>query len=92
MVCKKNTGDLYWFGPRSALRAVREESFVLSCTKVPVVGVTNECERGRISQVSWCEWRKWVCATLLVTSLLLLWGLFFSPVVLCWVDPYMLLL
>jgi hypothetical protein len=45
MVCKKNTGDLYWFGLRSALRPVREESFVLSCTEVPVVGVISECER-----------------------------------------------
>jgi hypothetical protein len=45
-----------------------EESSILSCTKVPVVGVTSECERGRISQVSWREWRKWVCVTLLVTS------------------------
>jgi hypothetical protein len=66
MVCKKNTGDLYWFGPRNALRSVGEESSVLSCTEVLVVGVTSGRERGRSSQVSRCEWRKWVCATLLV--------------------------
>jgi hypothetical protein len=52
MVCKKNTGDLYWFGPRSALRLAGEVSSVLSCTEVPVVGVTSGCERGRGSQVS----------------------------------------
>jgi hypothetical protein len=57
MVCKKNTGDLYWFGLRNALRIVREESSVLCCTKVLVVGVTSECERGRGSQVLRCEWR-----------------------------------
>jgi hypothetical protein len=68
MVCKKNTGDLYWFGPRSALRLVREASSVLSCTEVLVVGVTSGYERGRSSQVSRCEWRVWVCVTLLVPS------------------------
>jgi hypothetical protein len=52
MVSKKNTGDLYWFRPRNSLRPVREESYVLSCTEVLVVGVTSECERGRGSQVS----------------------------------------
>jgi hypothetical protein len=67
MVCKKNTDDLYWFGPRNALHPVGEESSVLSCTEVLVVGVTSRCERGRNSQVSRHEWRKWVCATLLVT-------------------------
>jgi hypothetical protein len=56
MVCKKNTGDLYWFGPGNALRPVGEESSVLSCTEVLVVGVTSECEKGRGSQVSRCEW------------------------------------
>jgi hypothetical protein len=50
MVCKKNTGDLYWFGPRSALRPVEEVSFVLSCTEVLVVGVTSGCERERSSK------------------------------------------
>jgi hypothetical protein len=68
MVYKKNIGDLYWFGPRNALRPVGEESSVLSCTKVLVVGVTSGCERGRSSQVSRREWRKWVCATLLVSK------------------------
>jgi hypothetical protein len=68
MVCKKNTSDLYWFGTRNALRLVGEESSVLSCTKVLVVGVISGRERGRSSQVSMREWRKWVCATLLVTS------------------------
>jgi hypothetical protein len=58
MVCKKNTSDLYWFGPRNVLRLVREKSSVLSCTEV----------LGRSSQVSRCEWRKWVCAALLVPS------------------------
>jgi hypothetical protein len=62
MVCKKNIGDLYWFGPRNALHPAREESSVLSCTKVLVVGVTSECERGRGSQVSRCEWN--ACVTL----------------------------
>jgi hypothetical protein len=28
MVCKKNTSDLYWFGPKNALRPVGEESLV----------------------------------------------------------------
>jgi hypothetical protein len=54
MVCKKNTGYLYWFGPKNALRPVGEERSVLSCTEVPVVGVTSESERGRGSQVSGC--------------------------------------
>jgi hypothetical protein len=67
MVCKKNTGDLYWFEPRNALRQVGEESSVLSCIEVLIVGVTSEHERGRSSQVSRREWR-WVRATLLVTS------------------------
>jgi hypothetical protein len=26
MVCKKNTCDLYWFGPKNALRPVGDES------------------------------------------------------------------
>jgi hypothetical protein len=64
MVCKKNIGDLYWFGLRSALHPMREGSSILSCTEVPIVGVTSRCERGRISQVSWCEWREWVCVSL----------------------------
>jgi hypothetical protein len=68
MVCKKNTGDLYWFGPRNARRPVGEESSVLSCTEVLVVEVISIHERGRSSQVSRHEWRKWVCATLLVAS------------------------
>jgi hypothetical protein len=68
MVCKKDTGDLYWFGPRNALRPVEEESSVLSCTEVFVVEVTSGRERGRSSQVSRREWRKWVRVTLLVTS------------------------
>jgi hypothetical protein len=38
------------------------------CTEVLVVGVTSEHERGRSSQVSRREWRKWVCATLPVAS------------------------
>jgi hypothetical protein len=68
MVCKKNIGNLYWFGPRNALRPMEKVSSVLSCTEVLVVGVTSGCERGRGSQVSRCEWRKWACATLRVTS------------------------
>jgi hypothetical protein len=47
MVCKKNIGDLYWFGLKNALRLVGDERFVLSCTEVLVVGVTSESERGR---------------------------------------------
>jgi hypothetical protein len=65
MVCKKNTGDLYWSRPKNALRPVREESSALSCTKVLVVGVTSECERGRGSQVSRCEWSARMCVALL---------------------------
>jgi hypothetical protein len=61
MVCKKNTGDLYWFGPKNALRPVGEEGSVLSYTEVLVVGVTSECERGRGSQVSRCRWSARVC-------------------------------
>jgi hypothetical protein len=68
MMCKKDIGDLYWFRLRNALRPVGEESSVLSCTEVLVVGVTSGRERGRSSQVSRREWRKWVRATLLVTS------------------------
>jgi hypothetical protein len=45
MVCKKNTSDLYWFGPKNALRLVGEGSLVLSCTEVLVVGVTSGSER-----------------------------------------------
>jgi hypothetical protein len=41
MVCKKNTSDLYWFGPKNALRPVGEGSLVLSSTEVLVVGVTS---------------------------------------------------
>jgi hypothetical protein len=63
MLCKKNTCDLYWFGPRNALRPV-EESYVLSCTEVLVVGVTSGRERS--SQVSRCEWN--MSLTLLETS------------------------
>jgi hypothetical protein len=44
MVCKKNTSDLYWFGPKNALRPVGEESFILSCIEVLVVGVTKREE------------------------------------------------
>jgi hypothetical protein len=56
MVCKKNTGDLYWFGLKNALRLVGDERSVLSCTEVLVVGVTSESKRGRGSQVSGREW------------------------------------
>jgi hypothetical protein len=52
MVCKKNTGDLYWFEPKNALHPVEDERSVLSCTEVLVVGVTSESESGRGSQVS----------------------------------------
>jgi hypothetical protein len=41
MVCKKNTSDLYWFGPKNALCPVEEGGLVLSCTEALVVGVTN---------------------------------------------------
>jgi hypothetical protein len=63
MVCKKNTCDLYWFGPRNVLRLVGEESSVLSCTEVLLVGVISECEKGRSSQVSRGEGRMWVYPT-----------------------------
>jgi hypothetical protein len=45
MVCKKNTSGLYWFGPKNALHPVKKERLVLSCTEVPMAGVTNERER-----------------------------------------------
>jgi hypothetical protein len=64
MVCKKNTGDLYWFGLKNTLCPVRDESSVLSCTKVLIVGVTSESERRRGSQVSRREWSARVRATL----------------------------
>jgi hypothetical protein len=60
-VCKKNTDDLYWFGPKNVLRSVGEESHVLSCTEVLVVGVTSGRERGRGSQVLRCEWSACSC-------------------------------
>jgi hypothetical protein len=41
MVCKMNTDDLYWFGPKNALRPVGEVSSLLSCNEVPVLGVTS---------------------------------------------------
>jgi hypothetical protein len=45
MVCKKNTSDLYWFGPKNGLRPVEEGSLVLNYTEVLVVGVTSGRER-----------------------------------------------
>jgi hypothetical protein len=63
MVCKKNTGDLYWFGPKHALRPVGDERSVLSCTKVLIVGVTRESERGRDSQVLGHEWSVRACSS-----------------------------
>jgi hypothetical protein len=48
MVCKKNTGDLYWFGLRNVLRPVGEVSSVLSCTEMLVVGVTSGRERNEL--------------------------------------------
>jgi hypothetical protein len=68
MVCKKNIGDLYWFGPKNALCPVGEERSVLSCTEVLIVGVTSECGRGRGSQVSSREWSARVCVALLEPS------------------------
>jgi hypothetical protein len=68
IVCKKNTGDLYWFRLKNALCLVREERSILSCTEVLVVGVTSECERGRGSQVSSHEWSAHVCVALLEPS------------------------
>jgi hypothetical protein len=68
MMCKKNIGDLYWFGPKNALRPMRDERSVLSCTEVLVVGVTSESERGRGSQVSGREWRVCMCVDLLEPS------------------------
>jgi hypothetical protein len=60
-VYKKNTCDLYWFGPKNALRPVGDERSVLSCTEVLVVGVKSESERGRGSQVSGLQWSVCVC-------------------------------
>jgi hypothetical protein len=68
MVCKKNTGDLYWFGPKNALRPVGDERSVLSCIEMLVVGVTSESKRGRGSQVSGREWSVCVCVALLEPS------------------------
>jgi hypothetical protein len=34
MVCKKNTGDLYWFELKNALRPVGKGSLILCCTEV----------------------------------------------------------
>jgi hypothetical protein len=62
MVCKKNTDDLYWFGPKHALHPVEGERSVLSCTEVLVVGVISESERGRDSQVSRREWSVRACS------------------------------
>jgi hypothetical protein len=45
MVCKKDTSGLYWFGPKSALRLVRKERLLLSCTEVLVAGVTSGRDR-----------------------------------------------
>jgi hypothetical protein len=64
MVCK-NTGDLYWFGSKNALRLVGKVRVVLSYTKVFAVGL-QAGERRRSSQVSRCELS--VCVTLLVPS------------------------
>jgi hypothetical protein len=50
MVCKKNTSDLYWFGPKNALCPVGEESLVLSCTEVLIVGVTKRVREGGTSR------------------------------------------
>jgi hypothetical protein len=104
-MCKKNTGDLYWFRAINALRPVGEESSVLSCTKVLVVWVTNKYERGRSSQISRGEGRMWVSLTLLVPSqgpgelsthvllcVAMVVVLFSSCLFLSWNDPCMLLL
>jgi hypothetical protein len=61
MVCKENTDDLYWFGPKNALHLMEEESPILPCTDVLIVGVTSGRERGRGSQVSRCEWSACSC-------------------------------
>jgi hypothetical protein len=63
MVCKKNTSDLYLFGPKNALRPVGEESLILSCTEVLVVGL-QAGERRRSSRVSRREWRVCMCVRL----------------------------
>jgi hypothetical protein len=68
MVCKKNTGDLYWFRSKNALCLVVDKRSVLSCTEVLVAGVTSESERGRGSQVSGREWSVCVCAAMLEPS------------------------
>jgi hypothetical protein len=68
MVCKKNTGDLYWFGLKNALCPVEDERSILSCTEVLVLGVISESERGRDSQVLGREWSVCMCVALLEPS------------------------
>jgi hypothetical protein len=67
MVCKKNTGYLYWFGPKNALRPVRDERSVLSLHRSARSMVTSESERGRGSQVSGVS-GVCVCVALLESS------------------------
>jgi hypothetical protein len=50
MVRKKNTSDLYWFGPKNALRPVGEGSLVLSSTEVLVVGGYKRVREGGASR------------------------------------------
>jgi hypothetical protein len=66
-MCKKNTGDLYWFGPKNALRSVGEVKVVLSCTKMLVVGVTKRVREGGAPKSQGVS-GVCVCVTLLVPS------------------------
>jgi hypothetical protein len=99
MVCKKNTGDLYWFGPRSALRGGGEFYIILhqsACSR----GYKRMWERDELPSLKVREERVcvWLCwrprkiqeSYLLVSRfVLLLLFFFFSS---SWNDPYMLLL
>jgi hypothetical protein len=46
MICKKNTSDLYWFGPKNALHLVGEGSPVLYRTEVLIGGGYKRVREG----------------------------------------------
>jgi hypothetical protein len=48
MMGKKDTSGLYWFRLKTALRPVRKERLVLSCTEVLVAGVTKWAREGGV--------------------------------------------
>jgi hypothetical protein len=56
MVCKKNTSDLYWFGPKNALRPVGRRVLYCLCTEVLVVGGYKLVrEREELSSLKMCK-------------------------------------